>query len=651
MPLSSIQNLQRIRETLSLSILLVEEQSKECYDIISDVNNCTADPEGCLNLLGDFILKCDSAFLCQKVIKQQQFWDFLKELVADATVDELASYINRILTELLEQPDDCKESLISLCDAVSSDTTIMDALVVNLSTQHLQPRIALRILDCIIGILTCFKFLCLSSPSDAAHLIPSFLFTCLDTEVWEVLTTLLSVEDLRLDITEKLLPMRRHLFSYLKTVKIEENETALQKKLLVALNHILNPTVANQSNFEERPEYEDYNSINLLQAFDMTAFLENKNLTFKKTFTEQLLFGTKPFPLFYASLHVSDTLNNLFEKIENECTGQLHNLSFVLNKEEFFYALMDRLLKSWVEARAESRDDLQSLLELIPITFDCIHKSLSKTMNLTPQGYFRLALDVIKEVNYKLSRELQLDSMKEARYAKWSNHIGVFENMLSNQVNEYVHHQRLLQLQKGTWVYAENPIDLNIKLPKVYFMVLSANQTNLLAKVLPKITERTPLIEGNEIVFSSDNHSTPHKDETIVIPMSSVSTFKSKEIFIEDKTPQDSHLVNVIQKNFYTEVDLIDKNNKSLLKFFFDTKEAVYTWLDGIQLVSSAKHPNGLSQGTQDQVESLIDIRKSVQMINLAADGSINPVDFSQDDEEFYDLDTLKGLTTNFYYE
>lgn len=651
MPSSLLQDLQRVRETLELNILLVEDQSRRFFDIIFSPANSSSEPEGCLNLVGDFILKCDSSFLCKTVITDLQFWELLKELLADATADELASYINRILTEILDQPGSHKESLASLCQAVSSDETIMDTLVVNLSTQQLQPRIALRILDCIIGFLTCFKFLSLYSPSDAAHVIPSFLFTCLDTGLWETLTSMLSSHDLRIEIFEKLLPIRRQLFSFLKDVKIDEYETPLKKKLLVTLDHTINTGATRQSKFENSPDFDDFVQMSLLQAFDITAFLENENLTFKKTFTEQLLFCADPFPLFYASLHVCDTLNNLFENIENESGGQIHNLSFVLNKEQFMYALMDRILKSWVEAKGKNVEDLNSLLELIPITFDRISKSLSNSLNLTPQGYFRLALDVIREVDYKLSRELQLDSIREARYEKWSSHVNVFENMLSNQVNDYVHHQRLLQLQKGTWVYADNPIDINIKFPRVYFMVLSANQVNLLVKEFPKISDRTPLIEDNEILASSDTQQNSDKQNTMVIPLSSISTFKSKEILLNDKTPQDSHLVNVIQKNFYTEVELVDKNNKSVLKIFFDTKEAIYSWLDGIQLVSSAKHPNGLSQGTMDQVETLIDIRKSVQMINLAGDDDMKPVDYSQDDEEYYDINTLKGLTRDFYYE
>lgn len=651
MPSSLIQNLQRVRETLALNILLVEAQSRECYEIIFSPANSSTEPEACLNLVGEFILKCDSTFLCQNVVTDLQFWDLLKELVADATADELASYLNRILTETLEQPGSHKKSLVSLCLAVSSDETIMDTLVVNLSTQHPQPRIALRILDCIIGFLACLKFVSVYSPPDAAHVIPSFLFTALETDLWEVLTSMLSVDDLRIEIIEKLLPIRRQIFSFLNAVKIDEYETPLRKKFLSALNHTVYTSTAKEAKFEDGPEFDDFKKMSLLQAFDITAFLENKDLTFKKTFTEQLLFGTKPLPLFYASLHVCDILNNLFEQTENEGSDQLHNLSFVLNKEQFFYALMDRLLKSWVEANAETKEDLNSLLELIPITFERINKSLSTSMDLSPQGYFRLALDVIKEVNYKLSRELQLDAIREARYEKWSKQVGVFEKMLSNQVDDYVHHQRLLQLQKGTWVYADNPIDLNIKFPRVYFMVLSANQVNLLVKEFPKISERNPSIEDNEIQAISDTQQNFDKNKTLVIPMSSITAFRSKEIFLNDKTPQDSHLVNVIQKNFYTEVDLVDKNNRSILKIFFDTKEAICTWLDGIQLISSAKHPNGLSQGTIDQIETLIDIRNSVQMINLAGDDDLTPADSSGDDEEYYDIGTLKGLTENFYYE
>lgn len=38
-------------------------------------------------------------------------------------------------------------------------------------------------------------------------------------------------------------------------------------------------------------------------------------------------------------------------------------------------------------------------------------------------------------------------------------------------------------------------------------------------------------------------------------------------------------------------------------------------------------------------------------MINLAGDDDMKPVDYSQDDEEYYDINTLKGLTRDFYYE
>lgn len=650
MTVSSIQSLERVRGILASGEPLDEDRSRECFEYIFEPTYSSAESTGYLSLVGSFILQCDPFFLCHAAVRDLQFWNLLKEVLEEATPQEVVSYLDRLLLELLRRPEEYKESYVSLCQATSSDTVILEALILSSSFENLDTSTTVSVLSCVSSLFACHTHLLTFFPADAAHIIPSFIIQSLDSGLWDVLTFLLSIDDGRIEIIRKLLTYRRAMFLFLQSVTVNDYDTPLKNKLLVAFNSAINPGSECKIKFEETAEYQKLDNVNLLQALDITTFLNSKNLTFLKTFTEQLLFGSRPFPLFYACLHICDTINDQVEKIETRTTDIVHNFTFSLNKEKLIYALMDRILKSWVESHAETEEDMDSLLLLVSIIVERIEKSMPESSGLSPSEYLRLALDVIQEVDYKLSRQLQLDALREAGYERWSQQVGCFDDMLSNQVRDYVHHQRLLQLQKGTWVYAENPLDPKIKSPKVYFLVLSANQAKLLVREYAKISEKTPFTEENEIFTPSEAELGDEKSETRVITISSISSFTSEKILFNDNTPADSHLVNVIQKNVYNKVEFHNSNRKSLLVVYFDTKEAIYTWLDGLQLVCSIRHVGGLSDGTSDQIDTLIDLRKSVQMINLT-ESEAKPGDLDSDDEEYYDIEKLKEVTSNFYYE
>ncbi|QLL33519.1 hypothetical protein HG536_0E04300 [Torulaspora globosa] len=640
-------SLERARAILGDDKQLDEDKSRECFRCIFEPTLSFSEPEGYLSLVGAFVLQCNPRFLCNSAIRNVQFWHLFKEILEKATSEELIIYLNTLLRPFLERPEKFKDSYTSLCQAASSDDLILETLALNLSMEDLSSDTAAGILNCISALFACHTYLLTFSPADAAHIIPNFMLQSLETGLCDVLTVMLSVGDSRIEIINKLVRHRREMLTFLKSFTIHDYETPLKNKLLTALNKA---SGEQRIKLEETAGFQNMNNVSLLQALNITIFLNSKNLTFLKTFAEQQLFGTRPFPLFYACLHVCDTTDEMIEKLEKKNTDIVHNIIFSLNEDKLMYALMDRLLKSWVESQAESEEDLNSLLMLMPIIFERINKSIPDSSNLSPREYLRLALNVIQEVNYKLARQLQLDALTETAYEKWSKHVGYFDDMLANQVHDYLHHQRLLYLQKGTWVYAENPLDPKIKSPKVYFMVLSANQAKLLVREYTGISERTPFTEENEILTPSEAEQSDEKSKTRVIPISSISFFTSERILSNDKSPTDSHLVNVIQKNVYTKVEFCNESDKSLLVVFFHTKEAIYSWLDGLQLVCCIKHRGGLSNGTTDQIDTLIDIRKSVQMMNLTED-AISPNHSDSDDEEYYDINTLKEITSDFYYE
>lgn len=644
------KGLERIKQLIERKKDLSKQESEECLKIIFHTPHGSNDIDYYLPAVGEFILLCEATVLCEKVTTDSQFWVTFKEMIAEMEPHLLAEYLNRIFSSVLAHPDIQREIIVPLCQYFCSDHIILDALSVSLSTTRPNHQVSLHLLEAIIGFLNCLVLLSKYDPSNAVIAITSFDFMSLECGLGDILTSLLSVEELRTVIITRFLIVRKQLSAFLTSIKIDDYANPLKARLMEAINTTVIPDTTLQCNFQEAEENAtNLSNINLLQAFDIVVFLEDSNLSFKKTFTEQLLFGDSPFPLYKASFHVTGALNNLFESLENEVDSKPHIVSFLLNKESLMYALMDRLLKTWVQSQGKTDQDMDSLLTLIPIILEHISRSLTSSLNISYQSYLRLAVDIINSIDYNISRELQLDSIREVHYKKWSN--CDFDAMLSKQVNDYVHHQRLLQLQKGTWVYSSNPLDASIKFPKVYFMVLSADQINLLLREFPRKTEYEPFIEGNDIVTSTDKSQHPDGSRTLIIPLNTIISFESKEISSSNKMPKDSRLVNVIHKSFYTEVHLIDKNHKSVLTIYFDTKEAIYIWLDGLQLVSSAKHVNGLSQDTKGQIETLIDIRRNVQMLNLNTHEDIKPLGVTSGDEEYYDLDALKKLTTGFYYE
>lgn len=643
------KSLDRIKQLLERKQDLSKQESEECLENIFHVPHDPNDIDNYLSTVGEFILLCETSVLCQKVTTDSSFWETFKEITAEMEPELLAEYLNRIFSSVLSHPENQKEIIVPLCQHVSSDNIILDALSMSLSVMHPNHQVSLNLLECIIGFLKCLVLLSKYDPSNAVIAIPSFDFMSLECGLGDILTSLLSIEELKTAITTRFLLVRKQISAFLTSVKIDDYANPLKARLMEAINTTVIPDATLRSNFQEANEnFTNLSNMTLLQAFDIVAFLEDTNLSFKKTFTEQLLFGDNPFPLYKASFHVTGALNNLFESLENEVDSKPHIVSFLLNKESFMYALMDRLLKTWVQSQAKTDQDMDSLLTLIPIILDRISRSLTSSLNISYQSYLRLAVDITNSIDYNISRELQLDSIREMHYKKWSNRD--FDAMLSKQVNDYVHHQRLLQLQKGTWVYSSNPLDASIKSPKVYFMVLSADQINLLLREFPRKTEYEPFIEGNDIVTNADKSQHSDGNKTLIIPLNTIISIESNEISSNDNMPKDSRLVNVIHKSFYTEVHLTDKNHKSVLTIYFDTKEAIYIWLDGLQLISSAKHVNGLSQDTKGQIETLIDIRRNVQMLNLNTHEEIEPSDISTGDEEYYDLDALKKLTTGFYY-
>ncbi|CAR26463.1 hypothetical protein ZYGR_0H02730 [Zygosaccharomyces rouxii] len=638
----------RVQQLLAQNENLSFDQSRESLKVILRTIDETNDPFQFD--FAQFLLNCDGKILCREATPETHFWEIFEETMSESPPETLAICLTRICTLSLRESGVYLEAVVHLCRFLSSSEIILPILCANLSTQRSSIRLNFDILESIDGVLRCLTCLCESDKVNAAIIIPSCFFMFHDCGFWSILISLLPMEELQSEILEVILPLRDKISKFMSALTLKEYATPLETKMFEAVEDALSLDSSMKEKFEEVNQgYNDLRSIKLINAYHLVVFLKNSNLSFKKTLGEELLFVNNPFPLYKAFFNILDQLDQFLDFKTKDILTTLYHAAFLLSKDAFIYALMDKLLKMWVASQGKTRKDMDSLLETVPIMLDQVDKSMKRPSDISPRGSVIIALETLEGIDYGIARQLQLESIKEKHYNKWSNSIGDFDELLSEQVHDYVRHQRLLQLQKGAWVYSESPLDRHIRSPKVYFMVLSANQINLLVREFPAKAEITPHVEENQI-FSNTEKDHAAFEKTVVIPLHNIVDFEVNELQTDNKVPDDARLVNVIRKDFYTGVNFLDKYRRVVLKVYFDTKEDTIVWLDGLKLVSPFKIKQSITDDTQKQMDTLVSIRRNAQMLNLdISDG--NEITDSNDDEEYYHADTLKDLTSSFYYE
>lgn len=638
----------RVQQLLSETENLSFDQSRECLKII--LRNIDETDEPFQFDFSQFLLSCDGKILCREATPETHFWEIFEETMSESPPETLALCLTRLCTLSLRESNVYLDAVINLCRFLSASEIILPILSANLSTHRASIRLNFDILESIDGVLRCLMCLCENDKVNAAIVIPSCFFMFHDCGFWSILISLLPMEELQSEILEVILPLRGKIFKFMSAFTLNEYTTPLETRMFEAVEDALNLDSSIMEKFKEANQgYNDLHNIKFIESYHLVVFLKNPNLSFKKTLGEELLFGSAPFPLYKAFFNVLIQLDQFLDSKKKDILSTLYHIAFLLSKDAFLYALMDKLLKMWVVSQGTTRTDMDSLLEIIPIMLDQIDKSTKFLSNTSPHGSVSIALETLNNIDYGVARQLQLENIKEKHYKKWSNSIGAFDELLSGQVQDYVKHQKLLRLQKGAWVYSENPLDRQIRSPKVYFMVLSANQVNLLVREFPAKTEMTPYVEENQIFGSTEKDSAAF-ERTIAIPLHNITDFEVQELQMDNKIPDDARLVKVIRKDFYTGVNFLDKHGRVILKIYFDTKEDINVWLDGLKLISPFKIKQNLTSDTKDQMDTLISIRRNAQMSNLQISEG-NEIADSTDDEDYYNPDTLKELTSSFYYE
>lgn len=103
----------------------------------------------------------------------------------------------------------------------------------------------------------------------------------------------------------------------------------------------------------------------------------------------------------------------------------------------------------------------------------------------------------------------------------------------------------------------------------------------------------------------------------------------------------------------YEKLTLVDTDDTKLLSFVTDTEVNKYVWLDGLKMLKGMVNKGDLSAETEKQLNSLIDIRRTTQLLNLEDNEVENYITDhldNSDAEDTYDLNELSEVTKDTYF-
>lgn len=632
------------------------EDSKKCDSILTKVDVENIQPEW-KEALVSFILCSDPYHLFEHTLVNKDFLHILKTIIPHCHFATIVAVFKSIFNQFLKEMSNYKGQFLQFLEYLNDRHLLLKISMYYLETLAIDDPKMTECLGFLELYLTAVSTLRDYSPTRLSTLISELYFEMIRCKFTIVVTQLLlqsDIDDNRHSLIQAIVSHKLEISNFLSEIILEESPFMRDK-----LNDTIEQSFDGDEDLKKKLDsienlVIDPSEMSLLQVLDVVVFLKEPDLSFKRIFIEHLLFGGNPFPFYKAVSRISDELHEFFVIHQSEIKQKPYLISFIMNKESFLESIMKVQLKVWIESGASTKEDMESLFRLIPVILEELDSLLQRIYGTVPLDEIPdMVNNFIRSIDYRKGRGFQLDLMRESQLRKWDRQMIEFDSILFSQVQDFVKNQRLLQFQRGIWVYSQNPTDTITRTPRVYFTVVSDNQLNLLVKEFDSKTEEDPIVEGMEIVY---NHPTPVQplshSATIVIPLKSILFFESRSVSLKSASSSTTRLISLGQNNGYTKVKLLDKNRKRLLKVYLDTDEKKSIWLDGLQLLSPLDKKEGLSSETKGQLQNLVALRKDVQLVNLTTRVDLDAhIGLDSDDSEYYDLDTLISLPNHSYYE
>ncbi|KAI5965002.1 LMO1, partial [Candida theae] len=398
--------------------------------------------------------------------------------------------------------------------------------------------------------------------------------------------------------------------------------------LEVSLNEYGSPATTSEyvkAGFTENPREFIVQNFSILLAMDLKIFLKDPNFTFKKRFHEELMMSehSRTFPL---SLFIAKT-SKMWIDIFEQRQKYPNIVNSILNWELMIYYTMNNCLILWQETKSQNNQvDIDKILQLLESYIDSFEEQLGGTKTIEE------CLDITSTRSGDDMRHNQALKISKEFTDKWNPRLVEFNQQLSKEVAQLVSEQRVVQLLKGSWVFTEsfgealfssrkNPLS-----SKYYYIVLSPNRKWIYFKDYSEKPSTKPSIEELEQsggIRLSDVHD--------------LKSIKIGESIGEKEKQNNSMLISIKGTISYEKITILGANKTKLLSFYTDSEVNRFVWLDGLKMLKGIK---SLSEETQKQIASLIEIRRNTQSLSL--EGAA--VESDDDDEEFYDYDELSAL-------
>lgn len=632
-------------------------ESSKCLQFLTDVDPEKISPTWRETFMS-FLVCSDLSFEFEVVLVDKKVHIILYNILPQCDFATIITVFKTLFNQFLKEPTHYREEFLQFLEFLNQKHLLLNISMYYLETIAINDPKLTECLNFLGSYLTTILSLRDFNQDRLSVLITELYLEMIRCQFTVVITQLLLQSDIsntRHSVIQQIVTQKIEVSIFLSQIKLE-NCKYVEDKLFKIIEESINGDEDLQKKLDSIGNLTiDPTELNLLQVLDVIVFLKEPDLTFKRIFIEHLLFGGSPFPFYKAVSRISYELHEFFIKHQNELKTKPYLISFIMNKESFLESIMKVQLKIWIESSSKSTDDMESVFMLLPVLLEKLDKVLQDVYGTVPLSDLPdIVNNFIKSLDYRKARDLQLLRIRKNQLAKWEHQMGEFDSILFKQVHDFVKNQRLVRFQKGVWVYSQNPTDTAMRIPKLYFTIVSDNQANLLVREFETKTDTEPFVEGMKIVCKMTMHSQPiTQTPTIVIPLKHIKYFESRDNNVKVQPGNSStKLVNLGQIVSYTKVKLLDKNKKRLLKVYLDTKEKKTTWLDGLRLLSPNDIKEDISVETKKQQDDLISLRKDVQMVNLHTKVNLNSTSVSSEaDNEFYDINTLLNLQVHTYYE
>lgn len=411
------------------------------------------------------------------------------------------------------------------------------------------------------------------------------------------------------------------------------------RSLDVSLNEsgtLATPEEYVEAGFTETPMEYVTSNFSILSAMELGIVLRNPIQTFKKKFHQELMLDHKiMFPLSIFINKIVEMWVNIFEDIE-----QFPNIhSLVLKWESMIYYSMTSCLIFWqnTKCQLDVADDIDKIVELLKPNIEKLEYKKSESVEEC----------LVSSTLIDNLRGSQVQNLKRLHHQKWNNKLSQFNEHLSNEAMDFLCEQRVIQLLKGSWVYTEKYGEylLNRENPKLshkyYFILLSPNRKEIYYKKFSEKPSITPSFE---------------QMESRSIKLSEIHRFRSTKLNekLGATEMNKNNVVSVRGTISYEKLTLVGADDARLLSFVTDTEVNKYVWLDGLKMLKGMVNKGDLSVETERQLNYLIDIRRSTQLLNLE-DKEVETyisehADNSDEDEDTYDLNELSEVTKDTYF-